>query len=213
MKVDTFQKVRLLGVGGFEVVIEVCQQGELNVLHNLTEHQLKILRWIVKQVKDGELKETFEVAHISTMKETTLFFPELRGKNIPDYIDLGALNALVIEDVLRGSFVTRDTNNYTLTRRAYEISDFDFSNPNPDPIRDYVKEAYRIMESRFSNPELKTLCFQLDINPDRVFATDDLDWPRQLLLYLYRRNRVGDLGHAISEFRPDIMDWPSFPED
>lgn len=180
------------------------------MLHNLTDKQLEALRWIVQHIKDGILNETFEVAYVQWSDGDRLFFPELRGKGgvNPDPINIGVLDALVASGILIPARLSRDTTRYTLTRAAYEITVFDFSNPEPDPLRSYIKETHHLVQRHFNPDELRQVCFELGVN-DWVFGSNP-DRPFELLLYLYRQNRLNELTPILQEQRPGVT-WPDFP--
>lgn len=97
-----------------------------------------------------------------------------------------------------------------VTRRAFEIIAFDFDNPHPDPIRTFIRETHRLILKSFNREELRQICFNLGINTDWVFG-DKIDWPFELLLYLYRNNRLIELTPILQRERPNV-DWPIYPE-
>ena len=43
------------------------------MIHNLTDKQLQALRWLVKQINDGNLEESFIVTDMSSVISTDLF--------------------------------------------------------------------------------------------------------------------------------------------
>jgi len=171
--------------------------------HNLTDKQLEALRWLVGQVKDGAIGESFTVQDASTAAGVKIL---VDFKKLPESLGLGTLDALSASDVLVSNPYEK---RYTLTRKAYEIATFDFSNPEPDPIRSCVKETHRLMLKSFGRDDLRQVCFELNVDPEWVFG-DEKDWPFQLLLYLYRQNRLGELAPILQEQRPSV-EWPPFP--
>lgn len=174
-------------------------------MHNLTTKQLNALRWFMEHIEKGKLEESFFVKELEGLGGSQMFIIGFR-KEIPDYLNTGIMNALV-ED---RAFI-RTGKEYTVTKRAFEIISFDFESPNPSPAHTFIKETYKKVQESFDREELKTLCFELQVNPDWVFG-DKADWPFYLLQYLYRQNRLKELPSILSEKRPNI-DWPAFPED
>ena len=166
--------------------------------HNLTDKQLDALRWLVENIENGELEESFipVVGGILTIADFS-------GK-VPDHVNFGSLEALVAD----GAFI-KSGQQYIVTRRAFEITAFDFENPRQDPTRTFIHETHRLILERFNREELTLVCFDLGINTDWVFG-DKTDWPFELLLYLYRNNRLNELTPILKEKRPNIT-WSVFP--
>ena len=175
------------------------------MIHKLTDKQLQALRWIVKHVKDDKLGESFITTDLTANEDDSdvLMLGELRN---PDFIDFGVLDVLTVSGAL---IFNPGYRRYTLTQTAYEIADFDFNNPEPDPLSLYMKEVYPLIQKHFDREELKGLCLELDVQLDWVLG-DKTDWPLHLLLYLYRQNRLNKLPAALQSMRPGI-DWPPYP--
>ena len=180
------------------------------MIHNLTDKQLRALRWLVKQVNEGRLEESFYVSNLVTDTELmgVSFYNDLE---IPDHLDYGVLNALVADRVLifRPDRNALYSGTYTLTRRAYEITTFDFDNPEPDTKRSYLKETLHLIPKYFEPDEFKAVCFDLSVNAEWELG-DVKSWPLELLRYLYRQNRLHELPAVLREHRPGI-DWPPYP--
>ncbi len=156
------------------------------------------------RLKARGIEETF----LAGEHDKKIYLPKTK-EVAPDYVNPGSLNALVISGVLHRKSVTTLNSRYTLTRAAYEIADFDFSNPEPVPFLAYIKKTYRLITKHFNRSELRPVCLEVGINTDWVFG-DDPDWPYHLLLYLYRQNRLGELTLILKAHKPAV-DWPSFP--
>jgi hypothetical protein len=172
------------------------------MIHNLTDKQLQALRWLVKQVRDGGIGESFKFVVQSTFKSEIRMLDKTTP---PNYLDSGVLDALTASKILVSSM---DQSRYTLTKKAYEIADFDFDNPEPDPINLFMREAYHLIQRHFNREELEGVCFELGFQPDWVFG-DKTDWPLHLLLYLYRQNQLDKLLPILQKLRPDV-DWPMY---
>ena len=178
------------------------------MIHNLTEKQLQALRWIMKQVEDDVLQESFIVISSATLASPDAIL--ISGiEDLPDYINAGALDALSITRILASNRTPGGATRYTLTGEAYRVAAFDFNNPEPDPINFYMRETYYLIQKHFNREELERACFELGFQPDWVFG-DKTDWPLHLLLYLYRQNRLGDLPPVLEKLRPGI-DWLPYP--
>jgi hypothetical protein len=90
--------------------------------HDLTDQQLQVLRWIIEQVKNKALEETFFVVSMPTGVDPNAIV--INGiSELPDYVHLGTLNALAnFEPKILIQKQTRLGIRHTLTRAAYEIS-------------------------------------------------------------------------------------------
>lgn len=170
--------------------------------HNLTQKQLEALRWLMNQIKVGELEESILIVK-SVVRGIVI-----GGFNgdVPDIFNSGVLDTLIAD----GALVVNDVL-YTVTKRAYEIIAFDFNNPQPDPLRTFILETYKLMNIAFNREEFSQLCFEININPEWVLG-DSRDWPFELLQYLYRHNRLNELPSILRKKRPKI-DWLVFPND
>jgi DNA-binding NtrC family response regulator len=85
-------------------------------------------------------------------------------------------------------------------------------------IEDQVKEAERpgglepkrrtrllqVLSDRFDEGELRTLCFNLEIDYEILPGQGKRDKARELIQYLERRERISDLVEAGKQMRPDI---------
>ena len=178
------------------------------MIHNLTDKQIQALRWIMKQVEDDVLQESFIVISSATLASPDAILIS-RIEYLPDYINAGALDALSTSGILVPNHASGGATRYTLTGEAYGVAAFDFNNPEPDPINFYMRETYYMIQKHFNREELEGACFELGFQPDWVFG-DKTDWPLYLLLYLYRQNRLGDLPPVLETLRAGI-DWPSYP--
>jgi hypothetical protein len=105
--------------------------------YNLTDNQKDLLRWIVQQVRDGNLPEEFLVAWVMGGRGYLIF--EYRGEedDLPD-ITPGLLDALAAADVLlsdpnyelsSSGRPYESTRRCVLTGKTYDAVDNDFESP------------------------------------------------------------------------------------
>jgi hypothetical protein len=73
-------------------------------------------------------------------------------------------------------------------------------------------ELRRILTARFSDGELRTLCFDLGIDYDALPGEGKADKARELVAYFKRRGRIPELIDMGKRVRPDIS-WRDLPED
>lgn len=173
--------------------------------HNLTANQLNSLRWFISKIRTGELEESIFILESNTTGGRELVLGDFHGEH-PDNLNSGVLDALVTDR----AFI-ENNNTYTITRRAYEILAFDFENPQPDPLRKFILETYKLMGTAFNREEFSHLCFEMNVNPEWAFG-DVKDWPFELLQYLYRHHRLIELPSILHQERPNT-DWPAFPKE
>jgi hypothetical protein len=72
----------------------------------------------------------------------------------------------------------------------------------------YRVEIHKILVTRFSLEEIKTLCFELGVEYENLPSGGKNSKARELVLYLERRGRLDDLRAAIMHQRPDVI-WPT----
>lgn len=117
------------------------------MIYNLTDRQKEVIRWIVAQARLGVLNEEFLI--VWTQGRHILM--EFRGdaSSIPE-IGTGTLDALVHEDLLhcsvnhrasRSGTVYELSRRCTITGRAYEAVDGDFSAPDTSFVRNLTPLA------------------------------------------------------------------------
>ncbi len=73
-----------------------------------------------------------------------------------------------------------------------------------EPVRDSLTELRKILDERFSEGELRTLCFDLGMDYDTLPGQGKADKARELLSYLERRKRIPELVQVGERVRPDI---------
>ena len=182
------------------------------MIHNLTDNQLQVLRWLVKQVKEGKIEESFFARAI--MKDYSIYRVKIvGGPEVPDFVDFGALDALAADKVLfkKPSPNAVHSGTYTLREIAYQIVAFDFDNPEPSPITSYIKQIIPLIKARFGLDDFNyELCFELDVDFER-YIEDRKHREIELCRYLWRVGRLQELTPALQRFRPDFDDWPPYP--
>jgi len=72
--------------------------------------------------------------------------------------------------------------------------------------RSYLVQLRRIFVSRFDEDELRTLCFDLDLDYDNLAGEGKAGKARELVGYLERHDRIPELIETGRELRPEI-DW------
>jgi hypothetical protein len=70
--------------------------------------------------------------------------------------------------------------------------------------RDRLIELRRILSTRFDEGELRTLCFDLEVDYDSLPGQSKADKARELVAYLGRRGRISRLTRVGQRLRPDI---------
>jgi len=76
-----------------------------------------------------------------------------------------------------------------------------------DKQQEYPSQLLEILDQRFDEGELKTLCFYLDVDYDNLPDKGKANKARELIKYLERRNRIPELVRVGKQLRPDIS-WP-----
>ena len=89
------------------------------------------------------------------------------------------------------------------------VRDFDFQAMARAPVerpaeQDRLVALRRVLTERFSDDELRTLSFDLNIDYDDLLVEGKANKARELVRYLERRNQIPELVAAISQWRPDI---------
>lgn len=171
----------------------------------LTELQRAALRWVVRAVRAGQLRESFRLSWIRAMDGSER--ASLRGftgdaSAIPPLSE-GAFAVLVAEGYL-GIVITPGstvTYTYTVRQAAYDAVDGPVAEgapPAPRPLR----ELRRVLASRLAPDEVATIAFDMGGAPV-VGETHDAK-VRELLAWAQRMNRLDELRQVVRELRPDI---------
>jgi hypothetical protein len=83
----------------------------------------------------------------------------------------------------------------------------DLAHEQREPVR-----LRQILVERFNTEELRTLCYDLGVAFDELGGTNRAGKARELVAYLERRQRLGDLIRTGKRQRPDI-DWGAVPAE
>jgi dihydroneopterin aldolase len=67
-----------------------------------------------------------------------------------------------------------------------------------------------MLEAYFNESELRTLCFDLEVDYDNLRHATKADAVRELIGYLERRDRVPELVAVGQQLRPDVS-WVEIP--
>lgn len=67
-----------------------------------------------------------------------------------------------------------------------------------------LAELRQVLSDYFDEEEIRTLCFDLNVDYDDLPATGKANKIRELIKYLERRNRIQDLESAVRRQRPNI---------
>ena len=76
---------------------------------------------------------------------------------------------------------------------------------------DYLARLRQMVQDRFDESELRTLCFDLHIDYENLLGQSKADKARELVAYLKRHDRVPDLAQVVGQSRPDIP-WEDISE-
>lgn len=76
---------------------------------------------------------------------------------------------------------------------------------NVETIHKAYQEISKILTTRFNKPELKELCFYLNIDIHELEGERKSEKANSLLVYLHQHNRLIDLIRVINNIRPDIQ--------
>jgi hypothetical protein len=74
------------------------------------------------------------------------------------------------------------------------------------PIRLLSVQAFhQILDTRFDDEELRTLCFYLEVDYDNLGGVGKSAKARELVMYLERHGQLPQLAKAILQLRPDVI--------
>jgi hypothetical protein len=110
-------------------------------MYNLTSGQKDLLRWLVRQVRDGNMPEEFTIFWLTQDSVQISDFKDGAGVGIP-HMTKGSFDALEVADLIlcnisyetkvssSGARETERNRRCTLLGKAYEAVDSDFSAPD-----------------------------------------------------------------------------------
>ena len=78
--------------------------------------------------------------------------------------------------------------------------------------QEYLIQLRQILDEHFDENELKTLCFDLDVDYDNLPGEGKASKVRELITYLRRRGRIFELVGTGKRLRPDVP-WPEVVDD
>lgn len=109
-------------------------------MYNLTDNQKAILRWIVQQIRDGQLSEEFFIAWLGSGRPRILGYSGEADKDTlammgPGMFDVLASNDLVLCTIRYGETGYEDGRRCTVTGKAFEAVDSDFDTPDTSFVR------------------------------------------------------------------------------
>lgn len=79
------------------------------------------------------------------------------------------------------------------------------------PKRKHLTRLREILDTHFSDGELRTICFDLDVEYNNLPGEGKADKARELIAYLERHGQIGELVETGRQLRPDVR-WVSLPE-
>jgi len=108
---------------------------------------------------------------------------------------------------------TINTEQLSVGDQAKSIKTTTDSSETEDPLREtnnpQRSQLARILADRFSEEELRSLCFHLGLDYEDLPASGKSNKARELAGLIYRHNLVSDLKKTGKEIRSDI-DWDQF---
>jgi hypothetical protein len=78
------------------------------------------------------------------------------------------------------------------------------------PDQEKLIRLRRILDARFDEEELRTLCFDLHIDYDDLEGRSQASKARELVEYLERRSRISELVELVERRRPSVI-WNDIP--
>jgi hypothetical protein len=76
---------------------------------------------------------------------------------------------------------------------------------------EFLVDLRQIFTNRFSEGELRALCFDLGVDYNNLPGQGRSDKVIELISFLERRRRIPELVNVLKQLRPDIS-WPEQPE-
>jgi formylglycine-generating enzyme required for sulfatase activity len=106
----------------------------------------------------------------------------------------------------RGRYTPATRRSYLGFRIAMDVDtqavDTTLVEKSPAPVN-RVKLRRNLVE-HFNDSELRTLCFDLDVNYDALAGLGTVDKARELIAYLERRGRISELVETCQRLRPHV---------
>jgi hypothetical protein len=125
--------------------------------YNLTENQKEFLKWLINEIKQGNLNEEFCVTH--TLKEISLSSPKkLEVYNFPSSESPQAtLEVLVHEQIITCIKSSQAQYRYVVTQRAYDAVKSNFNEPDTS----FTRHITPLADVSNLDNELKKRCLPI----------------------------------------------------
>ena len=162
--------------------------------YNLTEIQRDILYWMVAEVRDGRLPESFT---FSFLANGTFFSPHYKTVTPPPSgISRGSLSALAKAQLILVAFGDSNFINCTLLQKAYDAVDSRFTDQNGE-INEVLLQKLLSHRDFYNREELETLAMKMGFDHEDVPGDSKNAYARQLVLYSKRHSTLRALLDAI----------------
>jgi hypothetical protein len=137
-------------------------------MYNLTSSQKELLRWLVRQVRDGNMPEEFTIIWLTKENAQILDFKHKESNGIPK-MTRGAFDALAAADLILCNISHETKVSYsgvqdgeknrrcTLLGKAYEAVDSDFSAPDIS----FIQQLTPLADVTNLDTELKQRCLPI----------------------------------------------------
>lgn len=76
----------------------------------------------------------------------------------------------------------------------------------------YLSQLHALLDMHFDREELGLLCFHLEIDEENLPGQTKTAFAMNLIKHVARQNRLDELMHHASQFRP-LIPWPELPAD
>lgn len=125
--------------------------------YNLTENQKELLKWLINEIKQGNLNEEFCVTR--TLKEISLSSLKTRKSyNFPlSESPQATLDVLVHEQIITCIESSQNQFKYVVTQRAYDAVKSNFNEPDTS----FIKYITPLTDVSNLDNELKTRCLTI----------------------------------------------------
>ncbi|MAT97204.1 MAG: hypothetical protein CL608_08680 [Anaerolineaceae bacterium] len=189
----TLQKLALdlLEAEGFHLSSEPSPTGEgINILaeESIISHAgfSHTLHWFVNCIHSGGTQ-----LQVQKVQQSLDAFDNRSedGLLIVVDADIPEDGLLILEE-----YVNRPTNNLQISKNAAKS----------EASRKHLITLRQILETRFSDSELRTLCFDLGVDYEGLPGEGKLNKVRELISYLDRRDRIHQLTKIGKKLRPEI---------
>lgn len=128
---------------------------------------------------------------------------------IPWVVDFRKGECMIIKETPAYVRAVRKITSKKSNTIKTKVSEEQSKNEQEQPIfrNDFLIELFQILDEKFDEEELRTLCFYLDVDYSNLPSDGKINKARELLKHLDRRNLLLELLEAGKQLRPDIS-WP-----